>query len=508
MDTFIYPVYDVVLVSPHVLYDEDGTPIRPSSEDLSFIVPLGIASIAQYLDSRGLRVKLLHLESVYNADPENWDLDHILGSHPAPIVGIQAHWYLYANGALTVAERYKRIHPDSRIFLGGQFASVLAQDFLQTSPAIDGIVVGEGEIPMEQLVDAAKAGREISNIASCWHRKGSDLVFREGTEDGFVPMDELPLLDPRLDVFKGVQWTSRTYMNISRGFCPKKCGYCMANNRPFFRRPLSGVSVERVIEQARILAECGFKDVHLGENEFLMKEYMEELSEALAGEKLDLTLRLETHPSMFARPGLTEKLVRGGFRRFVLGAESGSLKVLKRAGRWSTPEQLLKAVRHIHDAGATVLTAWICNLPGEQEEDVELSLQAMTDVVDAGGDAYWISILVCPPQTPFANAPEVYGLKLLVKTLADWRRWCWVSKEFLTLEGMLADPTKYLTQVSDGVTPEQMVRRLVRYREHARELVPKMRKNGDVLSDDKELYQGHHHMLDWYEREGHMLYTF
>ena len=165
-------------------------------------------------------------------------------------------------------------------------------------------------------------------------------------------------------------------------------------------------------------------------------------------------------------------------------------------------------MRHIHDAGATVLTAWICNLPGEQDEDVELSLQAMSDVVDAGGDVYWISILVCPPQTPFANAPEVYGLKLLVKTLADWRRWCWVSKEFLTLEGMLADPTKYLTQVSDGVTPEQMVRRLVRYREHARELVPKMRKNGDVLSDDQELYDGHHHMLDWYEREGHMLYTF
>ena len=104
--------------------------------------------------------------------------------------------------------------------------------------------------------------------------------------------------------------------------------------------------------------------------------------------------------------------------------------------------------------------------------------------------------------------PERYGLKLLVKTLDEWRRWCWVSKEFLTLEGMLANPLKYLTQLSDGVAPEQMVRRLVRYREHARELVPKMRKNGDVLKDDDDLYRGHHHMLDWYEREGHMLYTF
>ena len=70
--------------------------------------------------------------------------------------------------------------------------------------------------------------------------------------------------------------------------------------------------------------------------------------------------------------------------RFVLGAESGSLKVLRKAGRWSTPEKLLNAVRNIHDAGASVLTAWICNLPGEEEEDVELSLKGMSDVVDAG----------------------------------------------------------------------------------------------------------------------------
>jgi len=155
-----------------------------------------------------------------------------------------------------------------------------------------------------------------------------------------------------------------------------------------------------------------------------------------------------------------------------------------------------------------VLTAWISNLPGEEEEDVALTLQTMNDVVDAGGDVYWISILVCPPATPFADSPEKYGLKVIVKTLEEWRRWCWVSKELVSLDGLLADPMKYLTQISEGAKPEDMVRRLMRYRTHARDLVPKMRKNGDVISDDPELYRGHHKMLDWYEQEGHLLYTF
>jgi radical SAM superfamily enzyme YgiQ (UPF0313 family) len=502
--------WDVLIISTHVLYSPDGIPERPSSVDLSFIVPLGVLSIAQYLESCGVRVKLLHMESVYTSDPQGWNLDHVLAAYPARIVGIQAHWYLYANGAITVAERYKRIHPDSRIYLGGQFASVLADEFLAASPAIDGIVHGEGEVPMLRLAEAAKAGRDLTEVGGCWHRKpgSQDFIFRDVDPDGLVPMGELPLLDPRSGVFQGIQWTSQTYMNISRGSCPEQCGYCMANNKCFSRRKLSGVPVERVVEQARIFNECGFKDVHLGENEFLMPAYMEELSEALERERLDLTLRLETHPSMFERPGLTATLVRGGFRRFVLGAESGSSKVLRRAGRWSTPERLLKAVRHIHEAGATVLTAWICGLPGEEEDDVAMTLQVMNDVVDAGGDVYWISMLVCPPATPFANAPEKYGLQLTVKTLDDWRRWCWISKEIVTLQGLLANPLKYLTQLSAGVTPEDMVRRLCRYRCHARELIPKMRKNGDVIGDAPELYRGHRSMLDWYENEGHMLYTF
>jgi anaerobic magnesium-protoporphyrin IX monomethyl ester cyclase len=500
--------YDALIISPHVLYDADGFPVRSGSQDLSFIVPLGVLSIAQHLDSRGLRVKLLHLESVYQSDPDGWDLDRIFAAHPALVVGIQAHWYLYAESALVVAERYRRLHPDSRIFLGGQFASVLAEQFLAASRSIDGIVNGEGEIPMERLVLAAKARRELSDVGGCWHRKGNDLVVRQPDADGVVPMDELPLLDPRREVFRGVQWSDRTYMNISRGLCPRPCGYCMASNPSYFRRNLSSVSVRRVVEQARIFDECGFKDVHLGENEFLMPEFMEELAEALQGAGLRLTLRLETHPALFENGAVARKLVRGGFRRFVLGAESGSLKVLRRAGRWSTPEELLRAVRHVHDAGATVLTAWISNLPGEEEEDIQASLKTMTDVVDAGGDVYWISSLVCPPATPFALAPERYGLRLIVRTLEDWRRWSRVSKESVTLEGLLAQPLKYLTQVSEGVEPEEMVRRLCRYRDHARRLVPKMRKNAEVIRDNEELYRGHHQMLDWYEREGYRLHTF
>lgn len=499
---------DVLLVSPHVLYSPEGVPVRPSSEDLSFVVPLGIASIAQYLESRGLRVKLLHLETEYAKSPNAWDLDRVLARHPAPLVGIQAHWYLYANGAISVAERYKRLHPDSKIYLGGQFASVLAREFLAAAPSVDGVVHGEGEIPMERLARALKAGHDAATVGSCSHRKADEIVEREPDSAGIVPMDELPLLDPTSRAFEGIQWTRRSYLNISRGFCPRQCGYCMANQRPFYRRKLSGVSVERVVQQLRIFAASGVEDLHLGENEFLIPEYMQELSEALETEKLGITLRLETHPSMFERPGLAQKLVRGGFRRFVIGAESGSLEVLRRAGRWSTPERLTRAVRNIRDAGATALTAWICNLPGETAADVELSLDAMSRVVDAGGDVYWISTLVCPPATAFANDPAKYGLELLVKSLDEWRRWCWVSKEFVSLDGMLANPSRYLTQISVGIEPHEMVRRLYRCRVHARELVPKMRRNADAVADVPELFRAHHAMLDWYEREGWQLHTF
>ena len=58
-------MYDVILISTHYNYHLDGSILpsqdREEHDDLSYIIPLGIVSIAQYLHNRGFNVRVVHI---------------------------------------------------------------------------------------------------------------------------------------------------------------------------------------------------------------------------------------------------------------------------------------------------------------------------------------------------------------------------------------------------------------------------------------------------------------
>lgn len=479
--------FDVLLISPHTSYRSDGRP-RFSSLELSDVVPLGLLSIAQFLHAQGLRVKLLHLPSEHEQPFEeaNWDLDAILAGHAARVVGIQAHWYLYCNGAIQIADRYRRIHPGARIYLGGQFASAMAEQFLRACPALDGVVDGEGEIPMLRLARAAAEGGDPGSVPGCWHRNHDAVRHSPASGNSLVPMRELPLLDPGCEPFDNIAWWKRTYINITRGRCPCRCGYCVANYQPFYRRPLVLNQTDRVIEQIRIYDEHGFNELFLGETEFLSPRYrtqMMELADRIQSLRPNLTFSIEGHPGMFSDPDLARRLVRAGFLRFSIGAESGSTGVLRRIGRNSTRDEILRAVRNISAAGGLVQTSWICNLPGETDAEFGESLDTMKQVADSGGQIYWIDPLIVLPDTPFSRCPQAHQIQPLLNSLEDWQRWSLLAKNEASTEDLRANPLRYLTHVNLNTSPEVMIDRFIRCRSLAVELVPQMKANAQrVLS--------------------------
>ncbi|MCA9668912.1 MAG: radical SAM protein [Myxococcales bacterium] len=503
--------YDALLIAPHHGYEADGTP-RDSGLTLESNAPIGMLSIAQFLHDNGLRVKLLHMDSerlfVEDNDLE-WDLDAILAAHPAAWVGIQAHWHLYSNGAPQIAERYRRLHPDSLIYLGGIFGACFAEKFLATYPSLNGLVQGEGEVPALELTRAALAGKDHTTVAGAWHRTPQGTRYIEPADGSLVPMEELPIVNADAPPFDDVTWGYGAFINIARGLCPFQCGYCVANRQSFFRRPLSTVSVDRVIEQIRTYEKLGFKEIFLGESEFVYPRYVGQLAEALAASGLDITVRLETHPVLFKRPELVRNLVDGGFVRFTMGCESASKSVLKRTGRGSSREQILDAVRLISDMGGMVLTAWIANLPGETASEFRETYEAMREVVALGGQIYWIENLMVTPGTKFADDPSAYDIDVLVNTLEGWQRWSQLSKRYVTEEEFAAKPREYLTHINTNSTPADMVKRFYQLRYLARDLVPDMRRNVERnMTGNEYLYELEMGELGWFEEKGYLLLSY
>ena len=128
-------------------------------------------------------------------------------------------------------------------------------------------------------------------------------------------------------------------------------------------------------------------------------------------ENFNMVFELETHPVIFEKEQLLEKLIKAKFLRFTMGCESGSDAVLKRMGRNSNALNMLSSVKKIADMGGIVLTSWISNLPGETESEFQETRELMRQVVEAGGFVYWIENLHVFPGTRLYEHPEVFVCK-------------------------------------------------------------------------------------------------
>jgi radical SAM superfamily enzyme YgiQ (UPF0313 family) len=518
-------MYDAILVSTHYNYTNDGRMIPSQNsdeyEDLSMLIPLGVVHIAQYLHDCGFKVRVVHIPHEMHAlrrfgidetSVKN-PVEKILRNYPARVCGIQVHWYLYCGGAVYISNLYKKLFPDSKIFLGGYMAATHWKEFLNASNAIDGIILGEGEKPFRRIVEKSLNStdsnlHEVNGIAL--NGDNHDFICNPPATDSVLELDEIPIIRPNAPPFANIFWQNRHFINISRGLCPEKCSYCLGNSKDINPRAFQTLKIDKILEQIQVYQECGFHDLFLGENHFLNMAFMTELTENIIREKFNVYFELETHPVIFERSDLLDKMIEANFLRFTMGCESGSDSVLKRMGRKSNSTQILNSVKGIAQRGGIVLTSWISNLPGETESEFQETQELMHQVVKAGGFIFWIENLHVFPGTQLYENPENWDIEILLVNLEDWIRWSLLSKQYVSYEEARQDPLKYLTHLNRKISPQKMIKRFYSNRKLAVSLVPAMKRNLENRFKHlpSEIFEAEMQTLEWYERKGWKLWLF
>jgi radical SAM superfamily enzyme YgiQ (UPF0313 family) len=524
-------MYDVLLISPHYGYENNGTTLPQSNiaaqQDMSFIVPLGIVHIAQYLHNKGLNVRVVHIphEKFFmdRANSGNYRtgggerkpilLEDILKKYPARVCGIQAHWYLYSGGAVQTASLYKKIFPESKVFLGGFTATACWKEFLSLCPDIDGIVLGEGEKPFNEIVEKVLSSKtsDLKNISGTAGRNGSDGFFcNTPDEKNNISIEEIPILRPNDPPFENIFWGQYFFINVARGLCPEECSYCVANNPFINTRPYETLRMDKILEQLHVYQKFGFREVFMGESHFLNMPFMNSMLESIIKENYDMYFRLETHPVIFEERSFIEKLIAAKFLRFTIGCESGSDSLLKSIGRNSTAKQIIGSVKNIADLGGIALTSWICNLPGETEKQFQETQAVMKEVVHNGGFIYWIENLLALPGTDMYKEPHQYGLQLLFNTLDKWMEWALLSKQYVDIEMMEENPLTYLTHLDKAIPPEEMVSRLYSNRELCKNMIPEMKEHIEKKFSGLPSFLSEREIkvMEWYETKGWKLLLF
>lgn len=175
------PESDLILLHAPSVYDfrrktilygpvSDLIPSTPVFE----LYPIGLTSIAEYLERAGFRVRIVNL-AVRMMNRRKFDAGAMIKRLKAPVFGIDLHWMVHSHGAIEVAKLVKKHHPASRVIFGGLSSSYYYRELMER-PEIDFVLRGDStEEPFRQLMDCLEKEKSLESVPN--------LVWRDDRGD-------------------------------------------------------------------------------------------------------------------------------------------------------------------------------------------------------------------------------------------------------------------------------------------------------------------------------------
>jgi radical SAM superfamily enzyme YgiQ (UPF0313 family) len=361
--------------------------------------PLGILSIASFLESKGYKVHIvdLHAEAI---GPDRFR--EILRNLRPRFVGmtvLSSHFI----PAHHLAHLCKEELPHTRVIAGGVHAEAYPEHMLK-NPAIDAVCRGDGEETMLEFVE----GREPGQIPGLSYRRGNRVIHNpprpvDGELDRY-PFPAYHLID--FDhYFPGVG----TYKNfpamnalMTRG-CPGKCTFCNSA-----KTTLRGRSPEKMVEMIQLLRERhGIRQISFYDDTFTADpRNVRTFCKLMIEKKVDVTFVCNVRGDMFGEE-MAKLLAQAGCHQVLLGIEAGSPEIAQNLGKRIEREKYKKAVETAHRNGIEVRGGFIIGHIEETEKSLEetLELAAYLEL-----DFFQPSILTPYPGTQLYKDAKERGL--------------------------------------------------------------------------------------------------
>ncbi len=126
--------------------------------------PIGFTTIADYLEKKGFRVRIINLAVRMLLDTD-FNVEIFIESIKASAFGIDLHWLPHAHGAVEIAKVIKNIHPDTPVIMGGLSSSYFHEELI-TYPQVDFIIRGDStEEPLGRLIECIESGANQNELA-------------------------------------------------------------------------------------------------------------------------------------------------------------------------------------------------------------------------------------------------------------------------------------------------------------------------------------------------------
>ncbi len=327
-----------------------GAAEKDISRLTNIMPPLGLASIAAFLDRRGVEATIV--DCYARPDSDRLIRGLLTEKRPA-FLGLSCTTSSFLDG-VRLGELAKDVLPGIRVICGGPHVSALKAKTIAPFPAIDMLVLGEGEQTLADIMEC-DAGQEPT-LPGVVCRLESGEISVSATRGALLDLDALPFpayekLDGypgsyRLPIFSYPTVPSTSCLS-SRG-CPYACSYC---DRSVFGQTYRYNSAEYLYEHLAYLRQrFGIRHVNFYDDQFTYnRSRVIDFTRMLADRPLGITFNCAVRAEHIDEE-LLGRMKAAGCWMISLGIETGDGALLALHRKKTDLGELAEKVRMISRA--------------------------------------------------------------------------------------------------------------------------------------------------------------
>lgn len=356
--------------------------VVPKKYDELIVPPFTAMCLSAQLKKQGYAVKVFHIHE-YEIDN---CVAEIVKEQPL-FVGFSVFTGIYNLYAAEMSKKLKA-QSDGKITVvwGGVHPSIIPTQCLQEK-YIDFVVIREGEITVVELANALRDGLPVNKILGIGFKKGSEVIVNPHREfikdlDNYrmdfdcVDMNNYVVKSVIVENGKDVEYRSIGYYG-SRG-CPFDCKFCY--NLQYNDRKWRAFSAQTVLGDIQFLHDkFGVNDVMFWDDLFFTNKFRAlDILKALKAMGIRGTgsdIRFDSFNEAYLK-----ELKAVGASYFLIGAESGSDRLLKLIKKGFDSNFILERVKLLDKYDATAQYSFILGLPTETKEEFHQTVDFMYQI--------------------------------------------------------------------------------------------------------------------------------
>ena len=417
-------------------------------------MPMGLLAIADWTNRHGYPSRIVHcgLEWIENPD---FSIAECAARFRPRVVGISLHWHHQCCDAIEAARKIKAAVPDAFVVCGGFTASYYHDEIVREYDFVDGVIRGDGEAPMleliKQVVDGKRDFAGVPNLT--WQRDGevvanplqyvgtrelvnqlcfSNMSLLEHYET-YVRYISLPFVyvkneSPQANYRKYTIRSPMFTLCIGRG-CPVDCAYCGGSRSS--QRIISGRdsyfyrSIDSVIETILEAKRYGYETMHTcydpepRHQKYYVRLWREIRRRGIRIEWFFEGNALPSHEMVdeFALTFPSPKSV------LAISPETGSERIrLANRGFYFSNAELLSTLDYIDRKGINMEVFFTYGIPHETEADVQETIRLRAEIARRFKHVVGMRALAIEiePGSPWQMDPERFGIRTQLRTFRDF----------------------------------------------------------------------------------------